>query len=91
MYLCPFFLQLSIGTVPVANLGDEIHSASNETMSLNLDVLADIFAGVITNWNDSRIIDSLLNGGSPTMATMLPNATINVREREFEKLKFRSE
>lgn len=80
-----FLPQLSIGIVPIVNLGDEIHGASNETISLDLNVLGDIFAGVITNWNDSRIINSLLNGGNPTTAAILPNVTIDVREWAIEK------
>ena len=55
-----------VPAVPVFNLGSNITQ-----LVLSTELLGDMYAGLVTSWNDSRI--ALLN---PTLASHLPNATI---------------
>ena len=48
-------------------------SASDPEIIFDRSVLTDIFRGVITQWNDPRIL-----ADNPDIAGKLPNATINV-------------
>ena len=66
--------------VPVLNLGQATHD-TNQDVVLDISVLADIFAANITNWRDSRIIESLENAGSGEIANLMPDANITVRNR----------
>lgn len=48
-------------------------SAADPAIIFERSVLTDIFRGVITKWNDPRIL-----ADNPSISSKLPNVTINV-------------
>ena len=74
--LC-LYLQLCSGFVPVLNLGTLVDEFQDDFV-FDLDVLSDIYAGKVTLWNDSRILETLHAAGSNKTAAVLPADPIRV-------------